>query len=251
VSHVVEIRTEVRDPAACRWLALPVHGTATLFTGEATGLLVRLPGWGYPVVVDTATGAVRFDIGRRQKVQEPRAVKSLKKAKIVALFDERRAYLSQDRHDRRQHPFVPPAASSSAARAMLVHFNPGGPPRVSHIVEIRTEVRDPAAVAAACRRLSLPEPVHGTATLFAGEATGLLVRLPGWLYPVCIDTTTGAVRFDNYHEQWGRQEHLDRLLQRYAVEKAAIEARRRGHTVTEKTLSDGSIRLSIQVGGAT
>ena len=55
---------------------------------------------------------------------------------------------------------------------------------MSHIVSIKTEVRDPLAVAAACRRLGLPEPVHGTAKLFEGEATGLLVRLPGWLYPV-------------------------------------------------------------------
>ena len=44
---------------------------------------------------------------------------------------------------------------------------------MSHIVEIRTEVRDPTAVAAACRRLGLPEPVRGTATLYSGEATGL------------------------------------------------------------------------------
>ena len=59
---------------------------------------------------------------------------------------------------------------------------------MSHIVTIETEVRDPAAVAAACRRLGLPEPAHGTARLFAGEATGLLVRLPGWLYPAVVDT---------------------------------------------------------------
>ena len=44
---------------------------------------------------------------------------------------------------------------------------------MSHIVTIKTEVRDPAAVAAACLRLGLPEPVHGTAKLFDGEATGL------------------------------------------------------------------------------
>jgi hypothetical protein len=50
---------------------------------------------------------------------------------------------------------------------------------VSHIVTVVTEVRDPTALAAACRRLALPEPVHGTATLFSGQATGLLVRLPG------------------------------------------------------------------------
>jgi hypothetical protein len=46
---------------------------------------------------------------------------------------------------------------------------------MSHIVTIATEVRDPDAVAAACRRLGLPEPVHGTASLFESQATGLLV----------------------------------------------------------------------------
>ena len=121
---------------------------------------------------------------------------------------------------------------------------------MSHIVEIRTEVRDPDAVTAACRRLGLPEPVHGTATLFEGQATGLLVRLPGWLYPVVCDTATGVVRFDNYNQAWGRQEHLDRLLQAYAVERARIEALRRGLSVSEQSLTDGSIRLTIQVGGA-
>jgi Protein of unknown function (DUF1257) len=121
---------------------------------------------------------------------------------------------------------------------------------VSHIVTIATEVRDPSAVAAACRRLGLPEPVQGTTTLFEGQATGLLVKLPGWLYPVVCDTATGTVRFDNYGQQWGKQEHLDRLLQMYAVEKARIEAHRRGHQVVEQSLADGSIKLTIEVGGA-
>ncbi len=48
---------------------------------------------------------------------------------------------------------------------------------------------------------------------------------------------------------WGEQRELDRFLQGYAVEKARIEARRRGHTVTEQSLADGSIKLTIQVGG--
>jgi hypothetical protein len=121
---------------------------------------------------------------------------------------------------------------------------------VSHIVTIATEVRDPDAVAAACRRLGLPEPVQGTTTLFEGQATGLLVRLPGWLYPVVCDTATGAVRFDNYNQRWGKQEHLDRLIQAYSVEKSKIEARKRGHQVVEQSLADGSIKLTIQVGGA-
>jgi hypothetical protein len=117
------------------------------------------------------------------------------------------------------------------------------------IVSIKTEVRDPGAVVAACRRLKLPEPVQGTTDLFSGQATGLLVQLPEWLYPVVIDTTTGQARYDNYNGRWGDQKHLDRFLQAYAVEKVAIEARRKGHTVTERTLADGSIKMTVQVGG--
>ena len=120
---------------------------------------------------------------------------------------------------------------------------------MSHVVTITTEVRDPLAVAAACRRLGLPEPVQGTAKLFEGEATGLLVRLPGWLYPVVADTATGQVRFDNYGGSWGSQDQLNKFLQSYAVEKARIEALKRGHSVAEQALADGSVRLTITVGG--
>ena len=49
---------------------------------------------------------------------------------------------------------------------------------MSHIVSIKTEVRDPTAVAAACQRLGLPEPVQGTAN--TGWVTpSYLVRAPG------------------------------------------------------------------------
>ena len=35
-----------------------------------------------------------------------------------------------------------------------------------------------------------------------------------------------------------------------AFEKASIEARRQGHNVTESQLDDGSVKLTINVGGA-
>jgi hypothetical protein len=50
---------------------------------------------------------------------------------------------------------------------------------------------------------------------------------------------------------WGDQQQLDRFLQAYAVEKARIEARKKGHSVVEQTLPNGAIKLTIQVGGAT
>ena len=120
---------------------------------------------------------------------------------------------------------------------------------MSHIVTIETEVRDPVAVASACGRLGIPEPVRGTAKLYAGEATGLLVRLAGWVYPAVVKTETGAVEFDNFNGCWGDRAQLDRFLQIYAVEKAKREAQARGHSVFETQLADGSIRLTVNVGG--
>src|SRR6185312_8683050 len=74
---------------------------------------------------------------------------------------------------------------------------------VSHIVTIKTEVRDVEAVRAACKRLGLEVPVLGTAKLYEGEVAGLLVKLPEWAYPAVVDTATGQVKYDNYNGAWG------------------------------------------------
>ena len=120
---------------------------------------------------------------------------------------------------------------------------------MSHIVQIQTQVRDPVAIQAACRRLGLPQPVQKTLQLFSGEASGIAVELPGWHYPIVCETASGQIKFDNYGGVWGEQAKLDQFLQAYAAEKAKIEARKRGHSVTEQTLADGSIKLTIQVSG--
>ena len=119
---------------------------------------------------------------------------------------------------------------------------------MSHLVTIKARINDPAAIAAACRRLGLAQPVQGTAKLYSGEATGLLLQLPGWEFPAVIDLASGVVQYDNYSGAWGDQAHLDRFLQAYAVERAKQEARRKGYAVSEQTLADGSIRVQIVEG---
>ena len=120
---------------------------------------------------------------------------------------------------------------------------------MSHIVTIKTEIRDAAAIQAACLRLGLPLPIQGKTKLFSDEAEGWAVQLPGWQYPVVCDTTAGTVHYDNFAGRWGEQKHLDKFLQMYAVEKAKIEAHKKGHTVAEQQLPDGSIKLSVQIAG--
>ena len=90
---------------------------------------------------------------------------------------------------------------------------------MSHIVTIKTEVRDPAAVAAACRRLGLPEPVagHRRAVRRPGHRPArpaARLDLPGRRRhdagTVATTTTRGP----------GAARRAGPLLQAYAVEKA-------------------------------
>lgn len=121
---------------------------------------------------------------------------------------------------------------------------------MSHIVTIETQVRDPVAIRAACSRLGLDPPTFGEARLFSESKTGWVVQLPKWRYPVVCDCNTGRLEFDNYEGHWGDRARLDQFLQAYAVERATIEARKNGHSVTEQKLDNGSVKLTIHVGGA-
>lgn len=121
---------------------------------------------------------------------------------------------------------------------------------MSHIVTIQTEVRDAAAIQAACERLRIPPPKGGMHRLFSDTVSGLAVELPGWHYPAVCNLQSGRIEFDNYEGHWGDRKELDRFVQAYAVEKAKLEARRKGYSVTEQPLADGSIQLTVHVGGA-
>lgn len=119
---------------------------------------------------------------------------------------------------------------------------------MSHVVQIETQVRDAAAVRAGCVRLGLDEPVEREVKLFSETVSGLAVQLCDWRYPVVFNTDSGETKFDNYEGRWGKRERLDEFLQAYAVEKTKIEARRKGYSVVEQSLDDGSIKLSLNVG---
>ena len=122
---------------------------------------------------------------------------------------------------------------------------------MSHIVTIKTQVKDPIAIRAACERLQLEPPVQGESQLFSSVQTGWQVKLRDWRYPVVCETAKGELYYDNFEGRWGDPVRLNEFLQRYAVEKATLEARRAGHGVTEQLLEDGSVKLTVVTGGAS
>ncbi len=103
---------------------------------------------------------------------------------------------------------------------------------MSHIVTVAAQVKAPLAVAAACRRLGLAEPVHGSAELHSGAATGLLLHLAGWRYPAVLDTASSTIHFASDRKPARNEparpdpgEHL--LARRGAVDAAGGTAARR------------------------
>ena len=120
---------------------------------------------------------------------------------------------------------------------------------MSHVVKIETQVRDVNAIRQSCIRLQLEPPVHGSFELYNSTEIGWAVNLRGWKYPVVCKVETGEIAMDNYKGRWGEPSRLDELIQQYAVEKTKIEARRQGHSVIEQKLEDGSVKLTVGVGG--
>ena len=80
----------------------------------------------------------------------------------------------------------------------------------------------------------------------ARAADGALGADEGWEYPAVIDLATGTIQYDHYEGRWGDPQHLAGFVQSYSVEKAKLEAQKRGHIVSEQALADGSILVQIR-----
>lgn len=120
---------------------------------------------------------------------------------------------------------------------------------MSHVVQIKTEIRDFNAVKHTCTRLQLEPPTHGTFQLYNSEETGCGVRLHDWKYPVVCKLESGEIRYDNFNGHWGNAQRLDEFTQLYSVEKTKLEARKQGFSAVEALLEDGSIKVTINAGG--
>lgn len=125
---------------------------------------------------------------------------------------------------------------------------------MSHIVKAATQIKN---VDALNRALSVMQENGVKASnlgvkshrLYEGDVHGLGVQLPGWRYPVVIDTNTGEAKYDNYGGSWGKQQDFDDFLQRYGLEAAKMAAEGKGYSYEEEYLNSGDIKLKINIGG--
>lgn len=120
---------------------------------------------------------------------------------------------------------------------------------MSHIVTVNTEVKNVAAIHAACRRLGLDAPEERQFKMYGSQtATGVGVRLKGWQYPVVFDKDTGKAEYDNYNGARGPQARFNEFMQAYAIEAAKLAAAAAGKTCYEQPMPNGGVRLVIEDG---
>jgi len=122
---------------------------------------------------------------------------------------------------------------------------------MSHFATIQTQIKDIEALKLTCKEM-------GVTLIQNAEARGYsknhqhgdyVIKLKG-PYDIAVnkqqDGTYGLITdwWDGHVEKEVGKD-FGRLLQLYGVYKATAEARRRGHIVQRRSLTDGSIKLCI------
>ena len=122
---------------------------------------------------------------------------------------------------------------------------------MSHFTTIETQIRDIAALKAACQELGQALTDNAVARGYGSNSHkgDHVIRLKG-PYDIAVNRQQDG----NYgltcdwwdgHVEKEVGTNYGRLLQLYGVHKARIEAQRKGYTVRRQTLADGAIKLTI------
>jgi hypothetical protein len=122
---------------------------------------------------------------------------------------------------------------------------------VSHFTSIQTQIRDIAALRAACAELGVGLVENAVARGYGSNTHKgeYVIKLKG-PYDIAVnrqqDGTYGLTTdWWDGHVEKEVGKNYGRLLQLYGVHKARIEAQKKGYTVRRQTLGDGSIKLVI------
>lgn len=122
---------------------------------------------------------------------------------------------------------------------------------MSHFTTIKTVIRDIDALAAAVSELGLRISKNSSARGYSGNTIPgeFVIHLPG-PYDIAVTRDSGAYQLTSDlfmgHVEQSVGAGYSKLLQLYAVHKAAMEARRKGLSVHRRLKEDGSIQLTIQ-----
>lgn len=117
---------------------------------------------------------------------------------------------------------------------------------MSHTVTVAVKMTNREALMAAAQHLHLeclPERDH---RIYSGTYHGMGFQLKDWNYPVIINPETGDAKYDNFGGNWGKQDMLDELVQRYGIEVARLEAEASGYCFSEERADNGDVVCTLE-----
>lgn len=122
---------------------------------------------------------------------------------------------------------------------------------MSHFATIQTQIKDIVALKAACNELGVSVIENAEARGYStnNQHGDYVIRLKG-PYDIAVNLQqdgTYGLTTDWYagHVEKEVGKDFGKLIQLYGVYKATAEARRKGHVVQRRAMTDGSIKLSI------
>jgi hypothetical protein len=142
---------------------------------------------------------------------------------------------------------------------------------MSHVVSIKTELTDLAAIKATCKELGLILKENQKTYRWYGTSVGdypipagftaadlgkceHAIQVPGSNYDIGLARAKGAKGLTMLFDFWGTGQAIltavggqqaSKFIQLYGVNKATIEAKRKGYSVNRLTKADGTIKLTI------
>ena len=122
---------------------------------------------------------------------------------------------------------------------------------MSHFVTITTQIKDIDALRAACAEMGFELLPNATARGIGTQQQGdYVIRLKGPCDIALRRQTDGPFQLStdwwDGHAEKEVGKNYGRLLQLYAVHKAAREARKRGLRVQRTALNNGAIKLTLE-----
>lgn len=119
---------------------------------------------------------------------------------------------------------------------------------MSHVVSLQVRVTDLEVLKKVLAQTGVTALGQGKYGLYSETMEGFGFKLNSWKYP-CVVTSDGQVKYDNYKGSWGSPLCLESVIQKYSSEKVKKECRLKGYSFTETKNSDGSVKLTVTVGG--
>ena len=104
---------------------------------------------------------------------------------------------------------------------------------MSHTMNIKLELCDQEAVKAAAERLGIRvDSETKTHAIYMTTKSGKAIFFNNWKFPAVLQED-GSIAYDNYNGAWGNIDRLNEFVAYYGLEKAKIEARKKGYSVIE------------------